>query len=208
MRLSEKEEGKFMSANIDARGLACPGPVIAAKKALEGIHDGVVTILLNDIVAKENVVKFATAHGCGVSIMNQDGDFLVKITKGAPVAEQAAAPKPLSESGAIYVITQNTLGQGKDELGQVLIKGFLHTLLEVQPMPKAILFMNGGILLTVEGSPVLGSLEKLEQAGTEILSCGTCLDYYEAKDKLAIGGITNMYTIVEMMSSANKVITL
>lgn len=122
--------------------------------------------------------------------------------------EQTVISQPVGSTGTIYVITQDTLGHGKVELGEVLMKGFIYTLLEIKPMPKAILFMNGGILLTVEGSPVIGNLEKLEQAGVEILSCGTCLDYFEVKDKLAIGGITNMYTIVEMMSAASKVITL
>lgn len=197
-----------MSTNIDARGLACPQPVIATKKALEGITDGVITIQLDNLISKENVVKFATAHGCGVSIINQDGDFLVKITKGILGAETAVISESVGSGNTVYVITKDTLGHGNIELGEVLMKGFIYTLLEIKPMPKAILFMNGGILLTVESSPVLENLQKLSQAGVEILSCGTCLDYFEVKDKLAIGGITNMYTIVEMMSAANKVVTL
>lgn len=197
-----------MSINIDARGLACPQPVIATKKALEGITDGVVTILVDNMVSKENVVKFSTAHGCGVSVINQDGNFLVKISKGAPMPEQAVISEPVAGGHTVYVMTQDTLGKGKDELGAVLMKGFIYTLLEIKPLPKAILFMNGGILLTIADSPVIENLKKLEQAGVEILSCGTCLDYFAVKDKLAVGGITNMYTIVEMMSAASKVITL
>lgn len=198
-----------MSTNIDARGLTCPQPVIEVKKALEAITDGVVTILVDNLTSKENVVKFATAHGCGVSITNQDGNFLVKISKGVPtIPKQVASSEGAEKGDTIYVITQETLGHGKAELGEVLIKGFIYTLLEVKPLPKAILFMNGGILLTIENSPVLESLQKLELSGVEILSCGTCLDYYAVKDKLAIGTVTNMYTIVEMMSAAGKVITL
>lgn len=197
-----------MSTNIDARGLACPQPVIATKKALEGITDGVITIQLDNQISKENVVKFATAHGCGVSIINQDGDFLVKITKGLPGPESSVISESVESGSTVYVITKDTLGHGHIELGEVLMKGFIYTLLEIKPMPKAILFMNGGILLTIESSPVLENLQKLSQAGVEILSCGTCLDYFEVKDKLAVGGITNMYTIVEMMSVANKVVTL
>ncbi len=197
-----------MSTNIDARGLACPQPVIETKKALEVITDGVVTILLNNLISKENVVKFATAHGCGVSVTNQDGDFLVKISKGAPTTEQVITSEGVEKSDTIYVINQETLGHGKAELGGVLMKGFTYTLLEVKPLPKAILFMNGGILLTIQNSPVLENLQRLEISGVEILSCGTCLDYYDVKDKLAIGTVTNMYTIVEMMAAASKVITL
>lgn len=198
-----------MSSNIDARGMVCPQPVIATKKALEGIVSGVVTILLDNVIAKENVTKFATAHGCGVSITQQEHDFLLKITKGTPLPESSVALESAAAgSDTVYIITQDTLGHGNRELGAVLMKGFFYTLLEVQPLPKALLFMNAGVLLTVENSPVLVHLVNLAQGGVEILSCGTCLDYYEAKDKLVVGGVTNMYTIVETMSAAAKVITL
>jgi len=197
-----------MSTNIDARGMACPLPVIATKKALEGIVSGVITILLDNAIAKENVVKFAAAHGCGVSITNQNSDFLVKITKGAFVPEQTVIDQPAAGSDTVYIVTQDTLGHGNCELGAVLMKGFMTTLLEIQPLPKTLIFMNSGVLLTIENSPVLPHLAKLAQDGVEILSCGTCLDYFEVKDKLAAGGLTNMYTIVQAMSAAAKVITL
>jgi len=92
-------------------------------------------------------------------------------------------------------------------LGGVLIKSLLFTLVEKQPHPKTVMFINSGVLLTTQGSPVLEHLQKLEQAGVQLLSCGTCLEYYQLKDKLAVGGVTNMYTILDEMS-ANKAITL
>lgn len=197
-----------MSTNIDGRGLACPGPVIAIKKALEGISSGIVTILLDNKIAKENVVKFATTHGCGVSITEQEGDFLLTVCKGGAQPEQTMRADNAVTGDTVYVFTQDTLGQGNRELGAILIKGFLYTLLETTPKPKTLLFMNAGVLLTVEGSPVTDHLSKLAEGGVEILSCGTCLDYFAVKDKLAIGVITNMYTIVETMTTATKVITL
>lgn len=197
-----------MSTNIDARGLACPQPVIAAKKALESIAKGVVTITVDDRIAKENVVKFATAHGCGVSITEQNGEFLLRITKGEKQSEAAAIGQAAAAGDTVYLITQDTLGHGNRELGAVLMKSFVFTLLETKPLPKAILFMNSGILLTIEDSPVLSHLRTLADAGVEILSCGTCLDYYTVKERLAVGGVTNMYTIVETMSAAVKIITL
>lgn len=197
-----------MSISIDARGLDCPQPVIATKKALEGMAGGVVTILVDNMIAKENVVKFAAAHGCGVSVTQQEENFAVKITKGEPIAGHEAAPQSAAVGDTVYVMTQDVVGHGNRELGAVLMKGLIYTLLETTPLPKALLFMNAGILLTVEGSPVLAHLSQMAQDGVEILSCGTCLDYYEVKDKLAVGGVTNMYTIVETMSAAGKVITL
>ena len=197
-----------MSINIDGRGLACPGPVIAVKKALEGLSNGVVTIFLDNSIAKENVSKFATAHGCRVSIAEEDGGFLLTISKGEVVSEVPVTSEQKVTGDTVYVFSQDTLGHGNRELGAVLTKGFMYTLIETMPRPKTLVFMNSGVLLTIEGSPVLDHLAKLAQEGVNILSCGTCLDYFEVKDKLAIGEITNMYTIVEVMTAAAKVITL
>ena len=199
-----------MSTNIDAKGLACPGPVIATKKALESIEQGIVTIVVDNEVAKENVVKFATAHGCGVSITKQAEDFTVKITKGEAVLapDKTATPLSAPTEKLVYLITQNSLGHGSAELGALLMKSFMYALRESTVMPKTILFMTAGVMLTIKSSPVLEHLETLKQRGVEILSCGTCLDYFAVKNELAIGGVTNMYTVIEAMSAADKVITL
>lgn len=197
-----------MSINIDGRGLPCPSPVIAVKKALENMSAGIVTILVDNNIAKENVTKFAKAHGCGVSITEEGDNFLLTIHKGEIGVEQGTNGEQRVTSNTVYVVSKDSLGHGNLELGKVLMKSFLYTLLETQPLPKTLLFMNAGVLLTIQDSPVLEHLTKLSQLGVEILSCGTCLDYFEGKDKLAIGGITNMYTIVESMTRATKVITL
>ena len=197
-----------MYTSIDARGLACPQPVIAVKKALESITSGVITITVDDKIAKENVLKFAAAHGCGVSVTELDGEFSLRITKGEQLPEPSVVLYSAVTGDTVYLITQDALGHGNRELGAVLMKSFVYTLLETKPVPKTILFMNSGILLTIEGSPVLSHLCTLADAGVEILSCGTCLDYYAVKEQLAVGGITNMYTIVETMSAASKVITI
>lgn len=197
-----------MSTKIDGRGLACPGPVIAIKKALESISNGIVTILLDNKIAKENVVKFATAHGCGVSITEEDQDFLLTICKGTNQDKQEVEKDQVALADTVYVFTQDGLGQGNPELGAVLMRGFLYALLETEPKPHTLVFMNGGVLLTIEGSPVIDHLAKLEKGGVNIVSCGTCLDYFSVKEKLAIGSISNMYTIVEIMTAATKVITL
>jgi selenium metabolism protein YedF len=106
------------------------------------------------------------------------------------------------------LITNRYFGQGEEELGQVLMRSFLYTLGEMNGRVKSIIFMNSGVFLTTEGSEVLEILQGLSQEGVQILSCGTCLDFYGIKDKLAVGEITNMYTAVEMLSSAERSITL
>jgi len=197
-----------MSINVDARGMACPQPVLAAKKALDSIADGVVTVIVDNKVAKENVLKFAAANNCGAVVSETDGHFRLTITKGSGAAGEQPLPQSPAHPAVVYLITKNTLGHGNDELGAVLMKSFLYTLVETEPKPQALLFINSGVLLTTEGSPVLGHLQTLAGQDVQLLSCGTCLDYYQLKDKLAAGTVTNMYTIVEALSGAGKAITL
>ena len=98
------------------------------------------------------------------------------------------------------------MGRGSDELGRVLLKGFLYALAHQPELPQTILFYNGGASLTCEGSPMLEDLKALEAEGVEILTCGTCLNYYGITEKLAVGGVTNMYVIAEKMLNAGNVV--
>ncbi len=196
-----------MSSEIDARGLACPQPVIATKKALEGMTSGVVTTIVDNAAAKENVTKFAVANKCGVSVEEKQGHYYIKITKDVAPGQRTEGPAaPVGQM--VYLLTKDTLGHGSEELGAVLMKSFLYTLLETEPLPRTLLFINSGVRLTTEGSPYLGHLQTLAGRGVEILSCGTCLDYFGLKDRLAVGGVTNMYSIVAELGSAAKVVTL
>lgn len=190
-----------MSVNVDARGLACPQPVIATKKALDSINSGTVLTIVDNTVAKENVIKFATANSCGVHTEERDGLYYIKITKG-PASDKAMTP--LSVQGAsdtVFLLTQDTLGNGSSELGAVLMKSFLFTLVEKEPQPRTVMLINGAVRLAVKGSPVLEHMQNLADKGVTILACGTCLDYYGLKDELAVGAVTNMYTIVEELTT-------
>lgn len=197
-----------MSINVDARGLTCPQPVIAAKKALDCITDGSVTAIVDNEVSKENVVKFAVANNCGVNVEEQGGHYYIKITKGTGINAPREADSAALAGQVVYLITNNTLGHGSEELGAVLMKAFLYTLLETQPLPRALLFLNSGVKLTADDSPALDQLKTLAERGVQILSCGTCVDYYGLKERLAVGGITNMYNILAELSGAAKAITL
>lgn len=198
-----------MSIDVDARGLSCPQPVIATKKALDSIREGVVTTIVDNAVAKENVVKFASANHCGVSVTEENNHFHIKITKGKTLPQEQTTAHTSEQNGKlVYLISQDTLGQGSAELGAILMKSFLYTLLEREPRPQTILFVNSGVKLTVEGSPVLDHLTQMASKGVQILSCGTCLDFYNVKDRLAVGSVTNMFTIVDELSSATRAVTL
>ncbi len=187
-----------MSSEIDARGLACPQPVIATKKALDVIREGVVTTIVDNTAARENVAKFAAANGCGVSVEERSGYYHIRITKGTPAAETG---KPAIASGTVvYLITKDTLGHGSEELGAILMKSFFYTLGEIEPLPRSILLINSAVKLAVEGSSVAEYLASFAESGVKVLSCGTCLDHFHLKDRLAAGGVTNMYTILAELS--------
>lgn len=203
-----------MFQEIDCRGLACPQPVINAKKALEKIAAGTIITIVDNEAAKENLLKFAKGMSFSAEVQPQDDSYKVVIHKGEHFAKagelELGLPNNIQNVENTYsiLITSNVLGRGNDELGAVLIKSLFYTLTEQDNLPTAIAFLNSGVYLTCENSPVLEHVINLESRGTEILSCGTCLDFYKIKDKLCVGSVSNMYTILDTLQKAEKVITL
>ncbi len=188
---------------IDARGLACPQPVILTKKALEEMSEGEVLTIVDNITARENVSRLASNLNYEFEITEDKGCHHIKIKKTA-----GAQKEILKDDSIAIVITTDKLGQGAEELGKVLMKSYTYALTETKPLPKAIMFLNSGVKLTAEGSEVLENIRKLEASGVEIISCGTCLDYYQLKEKLQVGIVGNMYMIIEKMNAAGKVINI
>ncbi len=187
---------------INCRGQACPGPVIAAKKALERTLPGSAFILeVDGDAGRENVRRFAISRGASVSVSQaEDGAHRLFITAGQP----SPSEKP---SGQIVVfITGDLLGSGDEKLGRILMEGFVRTLVEQTAAPDKILFMNGGVRLAAEGSPVLHALRSLADRGCEVSSCGTCLDFFGLKDKLAAGSVSSMFDIQGALLRAERVI--
>ncbi len=207
----------MVQKTVDCRGLACPQPVINTKKALEEGGVVAVTTIVDNEVARQNVTLFARNAGYSVTEEEKDGAFYLTISgkgKTAAVPDTQRhqggfekSPRPGGE-GPVYFITTNSLGQGSPDLGQVLIKSLFTTLAEMVPPPAALLFLNTGVYLTCEGSNVIGLIEKMHNAGTRVLSCGTCLDYYKLKDKLKIGTVSNMFEINSWLSGPHKTITI
>lgn len=197
---------------VNAMGDACPTPVIKTKKAMQALTGPeVIEVLVDNEIAVQNVSKMAAASG-GEVTSEQTGEKAYKVVisvKGgvttAEAEEEACACTPAGNN-TVVVIASDRMGEGNDELGKVLIKGFIYAVSQLDTLPKAILFYNGGATLTTEGSDSLKDLKEMEAQGVEILTCGTCLDYYQLKDKLAVGSVTNMYSIVETMAQADKII--
>lgn len=199
-----------LSIKVDARGLACPMPVIKTKKALEEIKEGIVDVVVSDNVPKENILKFAKSINCEATVMkDEDEEKIIRIIKGNVSSEGAELDiDDKTDSGEVIVIMSNRMGSGNDELGEVLIKSYLFALNESSPLPRSVIFLNGGVELTTKNEACVEHIRLLESKGVEVLSCGTCLDYYNLKQDLKVGAITNMYTIVEAMKSASNVVTI
>lgn len=199
-----------MGKVVDARGLPCPQPVLLTRNALQE-SDAVTTIVDSD-TARYNVTRMAERAGYTVRAEEREDGIYLHIARGeaAPQPEAAPAPAPAPSGGPlVLVIPSELMGRGEhEELGQILIRGFLHTLNEVSPLPDVVIFLNSGVKLVAEGSPVLEDLRNLEAQGVQILACGTCLGYYGLKEKVAVGEISNMYTIAETMMRAGRVVSL
>ena len=186
---------------FDARGMACPLPVVNAKKESEEMtNGGTLIILVDNEIAVQNLTKFGNSKGFTVSSE--------KKTASTPAAESAApACTPDSKKhGLVAVLSANTMGNGEEQLGKILMKSFIFALTKQDQLPEIILCYNSGASLTCEDSDSLEDLKSLEAEGVKILTCGTCLDFYGLKESLAVGSVTNMYEIVEIMENAGTII--
>ena len=199
-----------MTSTVDARGLACPQPVILTRRALQ--EGGPVVTIVDNEVAQRNVTRMAEKAGATVLAEVRDDGIYLSISSGAiPQEEAVSCEIDAAPAGGplVLVVSSQYMGRGEhEELGTVLIRGFFHTLGEVEPIPGTIIFFNSGVKLAAEGSPVVEDLQALSARGVEILACGTCLEYYALQDKLAVGEVSNMYTIAETMLGAGKVVHL
>ncbi|MGO3609365.1 MAG: sulfurtransferase-like selenium metabolism protein YedF [Enterococcus sp.] len=191
---------------IDALGKACPLPVIETKKALRE-HEVVETIVDNEI-ATQNLKKMAEQLGY-IYQMDQDrpGHYTVVISKGnadlTETALQVAEPVATVDD-YIVVVDTNVMGRGSDELGKNLLKGFIYSLTEQDVLPQKVIFYNGGVQSVAADADSLEDLQGLAEQGVEIYACGACLNFYELT--AAVGEVTNMYRIVEMMRQAPKIV--
>lgn len=196
---------------VDALGDACPLPVVKAKKAISELHGtGQVEVLVDNEIAVQNLTKMAQQKGYQYSAEKlEERKYRVLFTLGevesAP-AEQAPVCVPDARTDTVIAISAAVMGEGSEELGKTLLKAFVFALTQQDKLPKTILFYNGGAALTCEGSAMLEDLKALEAQGVEILTCGTCLNFYGLTEKLAVGSVTNMYTIAEKLTQAGNVV--
>ena len=197
---------------VDCRGLACPQPVVTTKKSLEGIGEGTLTVIVDNEVAGTNVCRFLESQGLSAVVEKQETDFAIRTVKGKTDQTRVSTPAtaatmtcPVKETVVVYIASE-TMGHGDTELGRSLMATYLDTLSHVARDLDTVIFVNGGVKCTVEGSPVLESVKNLQSAGVKILSCGTCLNHFGLKERLHVGDVTNMYSIIEMTLAAEKLL--
>ena len=215
---------------IDMLGKPCPIPVMEAKKTLAKTDVNGVIVKVDNIIAVQNLEKLANGNGYDFSyVENSVKSFEVSLSKSGATSETFEAVKTVkieapnttlhSETAAVQMrenssqslvvlIGSNAMGNGAEELGKILIKGFLYSLTELDNPPKCVIFFNSGAHLTSEGSNTLDDLKLLESKGAEVVTCGTCVNYYDLQEKLAVGEIVNMYDITERLAAAERVVSI
>ena len=186
---------------VNAIGEVCPKPVIMTKKALKEIENGIVEVSVDNETSKENVEKMAREMGHIFETKQEDNIFVITITKEGEKKETS-----VNEENIVIAIGSDKMGEGEEELGKILIKGFIYALTEAETLPKTVLLYNKGVLLASTFEDTIKDLKVLEERGVEILSCGTCANFYHVQDKIKVGTLTNMYTILEKQMKATKVI--
>lgn len=191
---------------LDCRGQQCPQPVVQTRKLILAQPSSPFKVLVDDEVSRDNVTRLAKSLGYTVSIDQTESTIEISLTPGetpekAPVATASSGP-------AVIFITADEMGRGDAKLGQILMKNFIFTLIESDTTPDAIYFVNNGVKLTVGGSDVIEPLQELANRGVEIASCGLCLEFFNIKDALAVGRISNMLELVNALAGAGKIIRL
>ena len=198
---------------VNALGEQCPIPVVKATRALrEMTRPGTLEVLVDNETAVQNLLRMAAGnHLTAATEKRGEKEFAVTMevtdpVGGAPIVEPEMTCTPNAAGNLVVAVDTDIMGRGSEELGKTLMKGFLFAVGQLPVPPKTMLFYNGGAKLTTEGSDSLEDLKKLEEQGVEILTCGTCLNYYGLTEKLAVGSVTNMYAIVEKLAGAGKVV--
>lgn len=199
---------------VNAMGDTCPIPVVKTKEAIRqlGADGGVVETLVDNDIAVQNLTKMANQKGYGVeSEKLGENEYRVTMTVGVGAdlpaeSEETVCIVPTGQKNTVVVVAADHMGEGEGELGKNLLKAFLYALSQQESLPKTILFYNGGASLTCQGSLSLEDLKSMAERGVDILTCGTCLNFYGLTEKLAVGGVTNMYDIVEKQMAADLIV--
>lgn len=205
-----------MKTIVDARGLACPEPVLLVRKAIAGNDE--VTVIVDNETAVENIRRLATKAVFAFAVTEKGEGWEISLIRTAAAGEPQAAAgvgdaeiscdaAPAGERGPFVVaLADNRMGRGDDVLGDVLIRAFVHTLAQRRPLPATLVCYNAGVKLAATDSPVLDDLEQMARDGVEIMVCGTCVNYFDLGQRIGVGRVSNMYDILEAMAGAGRLV--
>jgi selenium metabolism protein YedF len=197
--------------SVNGKGLQCPQPLILTRKALKNCLPGeTLKIECDNQTACQNILTYLKDQSLDPKGTEKDGIFLIEVInqqneKAAENGSYSLSPG-ICSSAYVVVISSDRMGEGDPQLGAILMKGFLNALHEQPVLPTHLIFYNSGVKLVVKESGVVTSLQELEAAGIEILVCGTCVDFYELKEQVGAGRISNMFTLTELMAKTGHVV--
>lgn len=190
----------------------CPYPVVETRKQMLANPGTQLVVMVGDQAGCDNISRLAGKMGYAVSATPCANGFSMALSPAESNTDQeqkiSAAPnsEPMTSGKTVIYCGSDRMGAGDDEFGRVLMRNYLTTQLEMDPLPDMILFVNSGIHLTTTGSEILEALNKLHQLGVDLASCGLCLEFYGKKEQLQVGRVTNMYEMAEVQNSAVRVI--
>jgi selenium metabolism protein YedF len=199
---------------VDTRGQLCPAPLIAAKKALKETSEGeTFRVLTDNQTSFDNLCRFLKDNGAGFQVDESQGVWTMTVTRktGENVetkVEEYCIPaiSHFEKGNYVVAITSDKMGEGDEELGRLLISNFIKALKDLDKLPKHMVFYNRGVTLAIKDSPVVEHLIDLEKMGVDIHLCATCVNHYKLEKNIAVGTLSNMYTIADIMASAGNII--
>jgi len=191
-----------MTKQIDARGLQCPQPVVLAKKGLLEFNE--ITIIVDNEIAGKNLEKLAKSLNAEFEIKNIDENFEIKISQDGNASGDYSCK--IISGKTVIVFKSEFMGSGDNELGRLLMKAYIHTIGETNIKPDMLVFYNAGVKLTVNNSDTVDDLKSLQNAGVKIIICGTCVKFYNLKNDIGLGDVSNMYDISNILLEADKII--
>lgn len=202
-----------MERKLDLRGMNCPEPVVKTREELLRGGTDPVVVLVDTEESATNVTRMAASLGWSAASSQAEGHMELLLSRTGDVQPpsgnvDACATVDSAAAGVVFFVAGDTLGSGDEKLGRVLMRSFAKTLKDLPTKPSKIIFMNKGVVLCCAGSEVVEDIRGIEGMGTEVLCCGTCLDFYNLKEALQAGRVSNMFEILDALATAAKVIRI
>ncbi len=196
---------------LECQGLPCPQPVIRSKESLATLNEGdELVVVVDNEAARDNVKRFAESQGHSVIVKQVGATFKLSIAvcKGGQAGDEPeiVCPVPGDEKRIAVHISSEFMGRGDDGLGARLMAAYFDTLAQFADKVTHVTLVNSGVKLIAHGSPVLAEAHELEKLGVQFVACGVCLKHFGLDDKVKVGIISNMYSILAAHKEADLIL--